>query len=499
MNADAFFARLCAHPRRDPALLGRRGPLAYSTLLDSVDALAGQLARQQTRRLATLLPNGPAWVIADLAALRAGIVHVPLPTFFAASQIEFALAAAGADTLLAEEPPVGWRRQERRIAGASLYLAQRDTAPTDIPSGTRKITFTSGSTGTPKAVCLDAEAQLTVAAGLAQALAPLAVRWHLCSLPLAVLLENVAGIYAPLIAGAAVVVPSAAETGLDGASSFSPAALNAAVVRHGADSVITLPQTLRAWSAWRQQTAAAPLPTLKFVAVGGAQVGKALIAQARRAGLPAFEGYGLSEGASVQALNLPHADRPGSAGKPLPHAQVRIADDGEVWVAGSPMLGYLGEPRRRARQWLATGDLGRLDAEGFLHLRGRKSNLLITAFGRNVSPEWVETTLQAQDEIAQAVVFGEAQPALSAVLWPMRPSSTEIELDAAVAAANAALPDYARIAHWVRAAHRFDAASGMATANGRPRRDAIAAAHAVALHTAFDITHPRITESHAIL
>lgn len=498
MNADTFFSRLHAHDRRDPALFGPRGPLAYSTLLDSVEALAGELARRQIRRLATLLPNGSAWVVADLAALRADIVHVPLPVFFSASQIEYALAAAGADALLAEGLLANRSAQEQCIAGQSLRLARRDAAPTPVPAGTHKITFTSGSTGTPKGVCLSGEAQLAVAAGLAHALAPLAVRRHLCSLPLAVLLENVAGVYAPLLAGASVVVPSAAETGLEGASSFRPEALDAAVDRHRVDSVITLPQMLRTWSTWRRQRVAAPLSTLKFVAVGGAQVGMTLLAQARRAGLPAFEGYGLSEGASVQTLNLPYADRPGSAGKPLPHARVRIADDGEVWVTGSPMLGYLGGPQRAAGQWLATGDLGTLDADGFLHLRGRKSNVLITAFGRNVSPEWVETTLQAQAAIAHAVVYGEAQPALSAVLWPLDPTSTDAELAAAVAVANAALPDYARIARWLRAVQRFDAASGMATANGRPRRDAIAAAHPTALHTPFDTSNPAST-AHAIL
>lgn len=499
MTAEEFFARLRAFPRRDPALFGPRGPLAFSRLLDGVDALAEQLLRSRVQRLATLLPNGPAWVIADLAALRAGVVHVPLPSFFTAAQIEHALAAAGADALLAAQLPAGLTGSTRRIGDEPVLLARRDALPPPLPAGTGKITFTSGSTGTPKGVCLDAGAQLAVTEGLAQALAPLAVHRHLCALPLAVLLENIAGLYAPLLAGAGVILPTAAESGLEGATRFNPAALNETMARHGADSVITLPQMLRAWSRWRQATRAAPLPSLKFVAVGGARVGPALLAQARRSGLPAYEGYGLSEAASVQTLNLPHADRPGAAGKPLPHARLRIADDGEIWVAGSLTLGYLGTNETPPKDWLATGDLGRLDADGFLHIDGRKRNVLITAFGRNVSPEWVETELQAQATIAQAVVFGEAQPELSAVLWPTSAAVADAEIAAAVKAANRTLPDYARIGHWVRAVHSFDAAGGMATANGRPRRQAIAQAYAAALQAAETTTVLQPDEDHALL
>ena len=497
MKSESFFARLRAPARREPALHGARGPLTYAALLEQVDALANDLSRQRVRTLATVLPNGPAWVIADLAALRAGIVHVPLPSFFTAAQIDFALDAAGADALLAKQLATGG--SGRRIAGEACRFARRSVAPVSLSRGTGKITFTSGSTGTPKGVCLDAEAQLTVADGLAQALAPVSVRRHLCTLPLAVLLENIAGVYAPLLSGASVILPAAAEVGLEGATSFRPAALNAAAARYRADSVITLPQMLRAWSVWRQRVAAEPLSALKFVAVGGAQVGKALLAQARRAGLPAFEGYGLSEAASVQTLNLPHADRPGSAGKPLPHAKLRISHEGEVWVTGSLMLGYLGEPLQHRQVWLATGDLGMLDGEGFLHIQGRKRNVLITSFGRNVSPEWVETTLQAQGAIAHAAVFGEAQPLLWTVLWPAHPTTSDAELAAAVAVANAELPDYARVGHWVRAAQSFDAISGMATANGRPRREAIARMHAPAVAVDRQATSPHPKERHAIL
>ena len=182
----------------------------------------------------------------------------------------------------------------------------------------------------------------------------------------------------------------------------------------------------------------------------------------------------------MQTLNLPGADRPGSAGRCLPHARLRVSPAGEIEVSGSLHTGYLGDADAAPaapEAWLATGDLGSLDADGFLHIEGRRKHLLITAYGRNVSPEWVETALRSENSIAQAVVFGEGRPALGAVLWPTRAGLADAALLAGVDAANAGLPDYAQVRHWVCATEPFDAASGMATANGRPRRDAVLQAH----------------------
>ena len=132
-------------------------------------------------------------------------------------------------------------------------------------------------------------------------------------------------------------------------------------------------------------------------------------------------------------------------------------------------------------QWWPTGDLGAVDEDGFVYVQGRKKNVLITGFGRNVSPEWVETALRSEPLLAQAAVFGEGQSALSAVVWPLTPLLPDAEIEAAVQSANATLPDYARVARWVRARAPFSAQSGLATPNGRAQREAILALHADAL------------------
>lgn len=468
-----------------PALNDGRRQMDRAELNHAVDRLAERLTADGLKVLATLLDNGLPWVVIDRAAEQAGVVHVPLPLFFSPEQLHHALQAAGAEavcmspTLAARwpQPAQAWA-----VAGIDVAVLRLPAAGLSMPANTAKLTFTSGTTGAPKGVCLSAAAMHRVRDGLVQALAPLGVQRHLCALPMAVLLENIAGVMAPLAHGAECIVPPLAELGLSGSSSFDPAMFNAAVERYRPHSLILLPQMLRVWTGWLMQHGREAPTGLRMVAVGGAAVGESLLTAARRLGIPAYEGYGLSEGSSVQTLNLPDADRPGSAGRPLPHALVRVNPEGELEVRGGLMSGYLGDERAPA-EWWPTGDLGEIDADGFVHVRGRRKHVLITAFGRNVSPEWVETALRGGRVLAQAVVFGDGEPTLSAVVWPVSETLPDAALQADIDAANARLPDYARVSHWVRARAPFTADSGMATANGRPQRAAIHALHAQALRT----------------
>lgn len=450
-------------------------------LTTAKDAAQAWLQAQGTRVLATLLDNSAAFVVLDEAAAGAGLVHVPLPPFFTPAQIQHALQSAGVDTLLAPPaaaaawPALPW--QPVQVAEQALRCARLPAQGLPMPRGTAKITYTSGSTGAPKGVCLCQSAMERVADGVVQALGPLGIKRHLSALPFAVLLENVAGQMAARRQGATLITVPLSELGWQGSSQFDVAIFHAAVLRHRPDSLILLPQMLRAWVGLLMQSGQRAPAGLKFVAVGGAAVGAPLIAAAQALGIPAYEGYGLSEGASVQTLNLPGAQRPGSVGRALPHARLRVTDDGEIEVAGSLMAGYLGDATAPP-EWWPSGDLGHIDADGYVHLRGRKKNVLISAYGRNISPEWVETALGQQAAIRQAVVYGDGEPSLWAVLWPVQAGTPDAALQAAVDAANATLPDYARITRWTRGRAAFSAETGYATANGRPQRAAILAAHA---------------------
>lgn len=450
------------------------------------------LGETRSRVVATLLDNGPAFVALDEAAQSARVVHVPLAPFFSTAQLAHALGAAGVDTLIAS-PLLAERWPELRwtvhtLAGEAVCSATYPVSPRPLPAGTVKITFTSGTTGQPRGVCLGASALDAIANSLVRVLGPLGIERHLSALPYAVLLENLAGTLAARRQGATVISLPSRQVGLTGSSQFDPAAFDRCLREHAAHSAIVLPQMLRAWCAWLAASAQRAPAGLRFVAVGGAAVGGPLLDQAHDLGIPAYEGYGLSEAASVQTLNLPGAERRGSAGRVLPHGQLRLSPEGEVELRGSLHLGYLGDPRP-VPAWWPSGDLGRIDADGYLHIDGRRKNLLITAFGRNVSPEWVETALMGQPGVAQAVVVGDGQPRLSAVVWPSPrggagPATALPAMQSAVARANAGLPDYARIAHLVCGDLARDIADGLFTANGRPLRDRVLLRYGTALAAA---------------
>lgn len=468
---DALRGTLRAHAEL-PALGEGDLVVTYAGLENAVARCTAILHDLDSSRVALALDNSVEWVAWDLALLFSGRVCVPVPGFFSEEQQRHVLASSGVDTFIGEsKPPAGVGRFVERSSG--VWQREVERAPA-LPAGTRKITYTSGTTGHPKGVCLGAEAQLAVASSLWQASATVDVRRHLCVLPLATLLENVAGIYAPMLAGARIDLRPMREIGLQGASGLDIERFLGTLAATQPHSIILLPQLLLALVSAAERGFRL-LDSLRFIAVGGGRVAPQLLERAEALGLPVFEGYGLSECSSVVCLNTPRARRIGTVGAPLPHLEVRLAPDGEVLVRGPRMLGYLGEAPP-VDEWLATGDLGRME-EGFLTLEGRKKHMFVTAYGRNVNPEWVEAELAQQAPIAQAWLHGEARAENVAVLVPRDPAVTNMQIEAAVGEVNARLPDYARVHQWVRAREPFTDANGMATANGRLRRAAILQAY----------------------
>ncbi|HSA90322.1 MAG TPA: AMP-binding protein, partial [Burkholderiales bacterium] len=173
------------------------------------ERLAGALAaaRPKVRVLGLMADNGPGWVVADLAARKAGVILVPLPAFFTPAQIEHAVAETGMDAVIGA--PLPGFAPAGEIEGLAWW--RRAALPAAFPRGASKVTFTSGTTGTPKGVALTPAEQAAVAHALVHVTRHLGLKRHLCLLPLAVLLENVAGVYAPLAAGMELCVPPLAQ------------------------------------------------------------------------------------------------------------------------------------------------------------------------------------------------------------------------------------------------------------------------------------------------
>ena len=474
LERQRFHEALRSHAGRNDgsiALWGDTLKIDYTMLYVEVMYRQQRLRDERVKVIALALDNGVEAMLWDLAALFEGVICVTLPPFFSQAQRAHCLEQSQAERVISE-PALEFELLAAGYEKHGEFWCRTFTGVSRLPAGTAKLTFTSGTTGTPKGVCLSADSLLRVARELDQASKPTDPRHHLTLLPLSILLENL-GCYAALYAGATLSLPSQKNLGIQGASGVDLPQWLGSLASRAPDSLILVPQLLLLLVSAAEQGAFDPR-SLRFAAVGGARVSEDLLHRAQRIGLPVYEGYGLSECASVVCLNRPGAQRPGSVGQPLPHVEVRLAEDGEVLIKGSTLLGYLGEPAL-ADQWWPSGDLGEFDADGFLYLKGRKKHQFVTSFGRNVNPEWVESELTQRGLIAQAFVYGEALPHNHALLWPSRKECSDAELAAAVSAANRTLPDYAQVHHWTRLAHPFTATNGLLTANGRPRRDAIVA------------------------
>jgi long-chain acyl-CoA synthetase len=462
------------------ALVDGQRTVSYGALPSLLEHELQWLRASGAERHALLAENGVPWALADLALHVGEMFAVPLPGSFTPAQMTHALDDAGVDAVLTDDPAhalgvlAGWvddgpspvsglQRFRRRLDGSQRPVA---------PAGTRKVTYTSGSTSNPKGVCLSGAALEAIAAAVADATRVLPIARHLCVLPLATLLENVAGLYAPLLRGATCVLPPSRVTGMS-YRGLDAVRLLATLTRERPQSLILVPELLQVLVTAVEQGWTCP-DSLRFVAVGGAKVAQSLLARADATGIPVYEGYGLSECASVVCLNTPAARRAGTVGRPLPHVRIRIDDAGQVHVAGNAMLGYLGDRSqggpRTANDEVATGDIGSFDADGYLQLQGRSGNRFITSFGRNVSPEWIECEIAQRLGSRPVLAYGEARPCVVLLVGATAQDAPDAAVEAAIDAANASLPDYAQVRRWARAPSPFCFADGTLTANGRLRR-----------------------------
>lgn len=476
--------QLAAHSPNAPAITGSDITLDWSTLHSAATSLAEDFCHFAT--VGIHLHNSPAWIISDLAAIQANVRNIPLPTFFSDEQLHHAITDGHIDAIITNNPDRLTTISEVKnyrdivIAGRQLTLIQLQNTSRH-PTVADKVTYTSGTTGTPRGVILPLEHIEMVAQSLSDTSRATNQDRALALLPLSTLLENIGSVYVPVLAGAQIIVPDPLETGLLGSSHIDLQAFASMLNKYRPTTMILPPQLLKLVVSLARQRL---LPdSFRYLAVGGAPVGTTLLHQASELGLPVYQGYGLSEACSVLTVNRPGEQRPGSVGKPLPHARIHINDDGEIIAGGTIYKGYLNQTNQPVAE-LATGDLGYIDEDGYLFITGRKKDTIITDYGRNIAPEWLESELQAHAHIAQAAVFGNGKPFASAILVPSvtlntslmkaKDSSMVTELNLAIDEINQHLPDYARIQRFQVADQPFSTRNGELTSNGRLRRKVIA-------------------------
>ena len=160
---------------------------------------------------------------------------------------------------------------------------------------------------------------------------------------------------------------------------------------------------------------------VRYAVSGGAPLGERLGHFFRGAGITVLEGYGLTESSAAATVNRPEDVKIGTVGQPLPGLRVRIADDGEIFLAGpSIFAGYWRNDTATAEAmadgWLRTGDMGELDEDGYLRVTGRKKELIVTAGGKNVAPAVLEDRIRAHPLVSQCMVVGDGRPYVACLI-----------------------------------------------------------------------------------
>jgi len=377
------------------ALVGARGVTSYEELDRQVSAAALRLGEfEPGSRVALYLPRDERYVALVLALIRAGHVACPVSDRLPPRGVAALLQRAACSALISEDEEllqtVG---TDLRRPEALLRDSKQREEPTDIPlERPATIIFTSGSTGVPKAAlhtfgnhhynALGSNANIALRPGN---------RW-LHSLPL----YHVGGLsilFRCLLAGATVALPQQGTS------------LAEAIAGLGATHV-----SLVSIQLLRLLREGADLGGLQAVLLGGGPIPSSLIETALARGLPAHTSYGLTEMASQVTTTQPGASPKElrTAGHVLPNREVSISETGEILVRGETLFaGYVeGEQIDSPLDvggWFHTGDLGELDEDGCLRVRGRMDNLFISG-GENIQPEEIEEALCRLEGIDEAVV-----------------------------------------------------------------------------------------------
>jgi long-chain acyl-CoA synthetase len=480
----------------------------YARLADTAAGLARGLAAgglAPGERVALFAPDRPDWIAATLAAIRAGAVVTPLDAQFTDEALASVLADSSPRVIFTtgdrmerlarlwpgawlvrldagEADPTGWRRWLR---------AEPHALPARQPDDPAVLFYTSGTTGPPKGVPLShANLIFQVKAILAAELVRPSDRVCL-PLPLHHVYPFVLGLLTPLALGLPLILPQALTgphilralregeaTVLVGVPRLYGALVSAIearasdrgpVARAGLGLALGLSSLLQRrlgvrWGRYLLTPLRARLaPTLRLLASGGAALDPAVARKLEALGWELAVGYGLTETSPLLTLNLPSSPRPESAGKPIPGVKLRIdptrggPGEGEI-QAWSPALfrGYLNLPEKTREAflpdgWFRTGDLGYLDADGFLHITGRVDEMLVTEGGENVHPENVEAAFLRHPFIKEFAILQRDGRLVGLVL----PEVSEIQkagrtdvagaVAEAVAEINSRLPSYQRV------------------------------------------------------
>ncbi|MDN2565093.1 long-chain fatty acid--CoA ligase [Aquibium sp. A9E412] len=330
------------------------------------------------------------------------------------------------------------------------------------PEDTAILVYTSGTTGPPKGAMITHENIIVSIIGGVLTLPVTDDDEQVCFLPLCHILERLISVFIPIGMGSTVNFAESPETVFDNVREVSPHVFTAVprVWEKVYSRVTIMANEATALGRWAYRQAIAtgmaraerleqgdpvPLGTRLAYAVwdalvlrkmrrllgferlrrgttGAAPISPDLLKWYRAAGIVVLEGYGMTESAGVISLNLIDDYKTGSIGKVVPGGEVRVAADGEIQYRGRNVFkGYWNKPDKTAETitpegWLKTGDVGRMDNEGFLFITGRAKDIIITAGGKNITPAEIENRLKFSPYVSDAVVIGDKRKFLTCLI-----------------------------------------------------------------------------------
>jgi long-chain acyl-CoA synthetase len=518
---------------KDIAVIQKRGyrreNRTYGSLAVSAKACALALKQLGVRtgdRVLLWAPNSNEWVAVFWGCLLRGAVVVPMDDGGSPDFVTRVARDAGTRLVLTT--------RERALADPRIF----DTATqvidlnefvgsagrssghedydsfSDVPltrSHVAQILFTSGTTSEPRGVVLTHGNFLANLEPLETGIAAYRKyeRWFhplrfVTLVPLSHVFGQFMALLVPPLLGAAVVFESSA----------SPAEIMRTIKRERATALIAVPRMIESLRTGIERELAARGRTDWLARIFKAAEGQKFLRRAwmfrrihrqlgwkfwafisggaalatrdeeffKRIGYAVVQGYGMTETASLISLNHPFRATEGSIGKVLPGREFRLAEDGEILVRGENVSSGYWEAgalrQKEATEWLHTGDVGELDAEGNLRFRGRKKNVLVTPAGLNIYPEDLEGGLRKQPAVRDCVVLpierdGNAQPCAVLLLNASDSSQSAFEniAGAAIADANSTLAEYQRMHTWVV----WPEPDFPRTSTGKPRLSVIAA------------------------
>ncbi|HEY4235435.1 MAG TPA: AMP-dependent synthetase/ligase [Lacipirellulaceae bacterium] len=439
LSIPAFFASTIVRRGDEPALgLITNGQLRWRTwreIWHDTHALAAALQTagiQPGDRVAQVSENRYEWIVTDLAIHLAGAVHVPIHVTLSGQQMAEQIVDCHARLVFVSSAEMLAKFGDRLAANVAVLVheegpgsagaspSRAPSVPTPAPEDLATILYTSGTTGRPRGVMLSQRNLAANAVAMVEAFGDSPAETRLCVLPLSHIYARTCDLYTWVYHGSRLVLGESRDTIERDFQLARPTALSA--VPH------LYRKTMEKVEASGSTDEAAALQNyfgghMGRLNCGGAAVAPVVEAWYAARGLPLLPGYGMTETSPVVTVSTPQACRAGAVGRPLANVQVGLAEDGEVLVRGpSVMLGYWLDAAATndvvRDGWLHTGDLGEIDADGFLTIRGRKKELIVLATGKKVSPTRIENLLTSSPLIDQAVVFGEGRSTLVALIVP---------------------------------------------------------------------------------